>query len=595
MVFEASMSIPFNGTLTRDRTSRLANPSAQILLAGIGLVLVTFVCSRFGLGVVQAGLAYLIFIVPLALMRNFVGSLALSFIAAGCLVYFFATPLFSFRASSSDDVFAILAFVAISIFVNAIVTWRILPIVSATFAIAIFIVDTITELDVAVSIFYVVVVLVATRFCNQRGVVLVAAGCVYLTMLSATMAHENEAPFNGFVNTFNNILAMVLTTFVVLVQIALRRTQQTYLAEAQQLSHTGSFGWNVSTGKIYWSEMSFRIFGYDSSTKPSIAMLIQRVHPNDVALFQQVIDRAKDQQDFDLEHRLLMPDDSVKHVHVVGHAVGDKPGEVQFMGAVMDITARKEAEKALRDSERRYREVQMELAHAHRIATMGQLTASIAHEVNQPIGAARNDAASGLRFLGRNPPDLDEVREALESIVNSTDRASQIIGRIRAHVKKTPPRVDRFEINEAIRGVAEFTRGEAVKNSVSVRMQLAKDLPLIQGDRIQLQQVVLNLILNAVEAMGPVDHTPRELSISTEPTEADEVLIAVRDSGPGIDSEHLDRVFDSFYTTKPSGMGLGLSICRSIVDAHGGRLWADANEPAGAVFRFTLPAANKDL
>jgi len=259
-----------------------------------------------------------------------------------------------------------------------------------------------------------------------------------------------------------------------------------------------------------------------------------------------------------------------------------------------DITERKRAEAEARESERRFREVQMELAHANRVATLGQLTASIAHEVNQPIGAARNHAASGLRFLIRNPPDLDEVREALECVVSNTDRAGEVIGRIRAHVKKAPPRDDRLDINVAIREVVEFTRGEAVKNGVSVQMQVAEGLPLIRGDRIQLQQVILNLILNAVEAMSSVDGAPRELSIGTQGRGGDEVLVAVRDSGPGIDPEHIERVFDSFYTTKPSGMGMGLSICRSIVDAHGGRLWADANEPRGAIFQFSLPAGNKD-
>jgi C4-dicarboxylate-specific signal transduction histidine kinase len=225
---------------------------------------------------------------------------------------------------------------------------------------------------------------------------------------------------------------------------------------------------------------------------------------------------------------------------------------------------------------------------------MGQLTASIAHEVNQPIAAARNNVASALRFLSRNPPDLEEVREALACIVSDVDRAGNVIGGIRKLITKAPPpRDDCFDVNEAIREMIVLTRGEALKNGVSVQMQL-EGPPLIQGDRVQLQQVVLNLILNAVEAMSSVDAARRELSISTGQRGADETLVTVRDSGPGIDPQHCERVFDSFYTTKPSGMGLGLSICRSIVDAHGGRLWADANEPRGAVFQFTLPAGNKD-
>jgi C4-dicarboxylate-specific signal transduction histidine kinase len=253
------------------------------------------------------------------------------------------------------------------------------------------------------------------------------------------------------------------------------------------------------------------------------------------------------------------------------------------VGTVMDVTERRRAE-----------EERQALAHANRVATMGQLTASIAHEVNQPIAAARNNAASALRFLSRSPPDLEEVREALDCVVSDVDRAGNVIGGIRKLITKTPaPRDDCFDINEAIREMIVLTRGEALKNGVSVQMQL-EGLPLVQGDRVQLQQVVLNLILNAVEAMSSVDGARRELSIGTELRGADEVLVAVRDTGPGIDPENLECVFDSFYTTKPSGIGLGLSICRSIVDAHGGRLWADANEPRGAVFQFTFPVGSKD-
>ena len=372
---------------------------------------------------------------------------------------------------------------------------------------------------------------------------------------------------------------------------------EAYLAEAQRLSHTGSFGWDVSSGKLYWSEETFRIVECDRADQPTIDLVLQRTHPHDRARVQQTLDRAAQEGTLlDFEHRLLMPNGSVKYVHVVGRASKeDESGTPEFVGAITDITERKRAEAEARESERRYREMQMELEHANRVATMGQLTASIAHEVNQPITTARNNAASALRFLSRSPPDLEEVREALGCIVNDVDRAGDVIAGIRKLIQKAPaPRGDRLEINEAIREVIVLTRGEALKNGVSVRMQLAEGLPLIQGDRVQLQQMVLNLILNAVEAMSSVDDGRRELSISTEWRGADEVLVAVRDSGPGIDPEQLERVFDSFYTSKPSGMGLGLAICRSIVEAHEGRLWADANEPRGAVFRFTLPAGNTD-
>ena len=256
---------------------------------------------------------------------------------------------------------------------------------------------------------------------------------------------------------------------------------------------------------------------------------------------------------------------------------------VEFVGMTFDATERKRAEEALR-------EVQTELAHANRVATMGQLTASIAHEVNQPIAAAVTNANAALRWLSAERSDLDEARQALGRIVANGNRASEVIGRMRALIKKAPPRKDVLGINDAILEVVALTHGEATKNGVSVRTQLAQDLPRIEGDRVQVQQVILNLVVNAVEAMSGMNGGPRDLLVSTEKAEPDDVLVAVRDSGPGPGPVDLDRLFDAFYSTKADGMGLGLSICRSIIEVHGGRLWASANEPRGALFQFTLPA-----
>ncbi|WNC95492.1 AAA family ATPase (plasmid) [Paraburkholderia sp. FT54] len=258
------------------------------------------------------------------------------------------------------------------------------------------------------------------------------------------------------------------------------------------------------------------------------------------------------------------------------------------VGFVLDLTERKRAEEALRV-------VQRELAHANRVATMGQLTASIAHEVKQPIAATIGNAEAAIRWLGHRPPDLDEVRDALSRIVKEGRRASEVIGRIRALVEKAPPLTDRLDINEAIREVIELTRGETVKNDVTVRTDLADGLALIHGDRVQLQQVLLNLIINAVEAMTEVSEGARELLIRTGEVEAGYVLVAVRDSGPGLDPKHAERLFETFYTTKASGMGMGLTICRSIIEAHGGRLWTSTNEPRGAVFHFTLPVGRDEV
>jgi signal transduction histidine kinase len=241
--------------------------------------------------------------------------------------------------------------------------------------------------------------------------------------------------------------------------------------------------------------------------------------------------------------------------------------------------------------ERQYREMQSELAHANRVATMGQLTASIAHEIKQPIATARNNARAALNFLDKSPPDVAEVREALTCIVNDADRASDVVDRIGSLIKKAPARKEVVDLNAAILEVTALTRSEAVKTGVTVGTQLAGELPRIQCDRVQLQQVMLNLIVNAIQSMSGVEDGNRELHISTVSIEPEGVCIAVRDTGHGLRPESLPRLFEPFYTTKPDGMGMGLAICRSIIEAHGGRLWADANEPRGAVFQFTLPDA----
>ena len=242
--------------------------------------------------------------------------------------------------------------------------------------------------------------------------------------------------------------------------------------------------------------------------------------------------------------------------------------------------------------ERRHRETQMELARVNRVETIGQLTASITHEVYQPLAAARNNLTAALNFLDRTPPDLVEVREALACAVKDNDRASTVVGRIRALMQKAPTRTDSVNLNEAVREVLELTHGEALKHGVSVRTQLADGLPLIHGDRVQLQQVVLNLVLNAVQAMGALADRTREVLITTSQTEPNAVCLGVRDTGPGLSAETLPRLFEPFYTTKPHGMGMGLSICRSIIEAHGGRLWATKCEPRGALFQFTIPATS---
>jgi PAS domain S-box-containing protein len=276
---------------------------------------------------------------------------------------------------------------------------------------------------------------------------------------------------------------------------------------------------------------------------------------------------------------------------LVGSAIFEE-GSDEGVAFVLDLTDRKRAEWEARENERRYSLAQMELAHANRVATMGHLSASIAHEINQPITAAVTYADSALRWLRAQPPNLEEVGKALGVILQSSVRAGDVIDRIRALAKKAPPRKDRLEINEVVLEVIALTRSEMAKNGVSVQIELAESLPAIEGDRVQLQQVVLNLLINAIEAMSGTNEGPRELLISTAKTDAG-LLVTVQDSGPGLPPESVDRLFKAFYTTKSDGLGMGLSICRSIIEAHRGRLWATTNTARGAVFQFALPAYSR--
>jgi PAS domain S-box-containing protein len=357
---------------------------------------------------------------------------------------------------------------------------------------------------------------------------------------------------------------------------------EAYLTEAQRLSHTGSWATIPATGQhTYWSEEAFRIYGFDpAGAPPRFAEFERRIHPDDRARTREEFRTAiREKVDFDHGFRIVHPGGEIREIHVIGHPVLGPLGDVvEYVGTVMDVTERRRAE-----------EERQALAHANRITTMGQLTASIAHEVNQPIAAVVTNAQAALRWLNMQPPNAEEVRQALDRIVSNGRRAGGVIGRIRALVAKAPPLNDRLDVNEVTREVIALTRSELRSSGTSLQTQLADRLPLVQGDRIQLQQVMLNLILNAVEAMSGSSETARDLLIRTEQDGSGGVLVAVEDSGPGLQPESLDRLFDAFYTTKPSGMGMGLSICRSIIEAHGGRVWATTNVPRGAVLQLTLP------
>ena len=527
---------------------------------------------------------------------------------------------------------------------------------------------------------------------------------------------------------------------------------ETYLAEAQRLSHTGSFGWKPSTGEINWSEETFRIFQYERSTKPTIELILQRVHPEDAASVKETVARAsQDVKDFEHEYRLVMQDGAVKHVHVVTHSKTDESGEIEFVGAVMDITERKLAEvlrdgesrilemiardapleeileklvcvveaqfagllcsvllldedgqhvrhgaatslpeayikaidglcigpkagscgtamyrgepvvvtdilqdplwepyrgvaepyglracwstpilahsgkalgsfamyyceprspspaenralemathlagiaierKLAREERERLRQARAELAHINRVTTMGELTASLAHEVNQPIAATVTSANSCIRWLEADVPNLDKARAAAERIVKDGTRAAEIISRIRLLFQKGTLQLELVDVNEIIEEMIVLLRGEATRSSISVRTELAADLPPVMGDRVQLQQVMMNLMINGIDAMKAVDGI-RELAVKSQRDGNERVLVSVSDTGVGLPPQQAEQIFNAFFTTKPHGTGMGLRICRSIVESHGGQLWAANNSPRGATFCLTLPA-----
>jgi PAS domain S-box-containing protein len=363
-----------------------------------------------------------------------------------------------------------------------------------------------------------------------------------------------------------------------------RRRQQAILSEAERLSLTGSSCWRPPSDELIWSKEMFRIFDFDVHITPTVHMVRARIHPEDLPHFNHTVESAvRDGQDFAVEPRLVMTDGSIKYLQVLTRAFRDEQGNViEFIGAVKDVTERKQSENALN-------EMRSELAHAARVATVGALTASIAHEINQPLSGIITNASTSLLMLADEPPDIAGAIETAQRTIRDANRASEVIARLRALFRKTTTASESLDLNEAGREVLALSLSELQKAQVIVRTELASDLPLVTGDRVQLQQVILNLVLNAAEAMSAIEDRPRQLLIRTERDEDDHVRLTVRDTGPGFDPQSLTRLFETFYTTKREGMGIGLSISRSIIERHQGRLWAAGHDGPGATFAFSIP------
>jgi signal transduction histidine kinase len=361
------------------------------------------------------------------------------------------------------------------------------------------------------------------------------------------------------------------------------RRSEAFLAEGQRLSLSGSFSWRVPTDEITWSEQLYRIFEFDQGVPVTLELIGTRVHPEDIPLLHDMIERVRGADtDLEFDYRLQMPDQSIKYLHMVAHGSRDADGRLEYIGAVQDVTARWLSEQALVKA-------QSELAHVARVTALSTLTASIAHEVNQPLSGIITNASTCLRMLATDPPDLDGARETARRTIRDGNRASDVIARVRALFTKKESAIQAVDLNEVTREVMALSLSDLQRNCVALQADLAEDLPTITGDRIQLQQVILNLLRNACDAMIDVHDRPRQLLIRTE-LDDDRVRLSVQDTGVGIDPENMNKLLDPFYTTKHDGMGIGLSISRSIVERHHGGLWAEPNDGPGVTFSFSIPS-----
>ena len=366
------------------------------------------------------------------------------------------------------------------------------------------------------------------------------------------------------------------------------RRSEAFLAKVQQLSSTGGFYWWPATGKSVWTEQVYRIFEVDPAGPLTTEVRQNRIHPDDLPAHREAIQQAlREPRDFEYEVRLRMPDNSVKYIHSLAQATRDAEGNLLYIGAVQDVTQRRLSEEALG-------KLRSELAHVARVSSLGTLTASIAHEVNQPLSGIITNASTCLRMLDADPPNVDGARETARRTIRDGHRASEVIARLRALFLHKSGAVESVDLNEATREVIALSRSELQRNRVVLRPELADDLPPVAGDRVQLQQVILNLLLNASDAMSGVDDRPREAVITTERDQNNRVRLAVRDTGEGLQPHDVEKIFEPFYTTKNDGMGIGLAVSRSIIESHHGRLWATPNDGPGATFAFSIPGSSTD-
>jgi PAS domain S-box-containing protein len=584
-------------------------------LSSAALVLASVICYELGLDTLAAESIFLIVIVLTSMMGNFALSIAVCVVAVLCADYFFIRPIFSFTIQYKQDFPALVTFLIASLAITWLIRHvRALGEIQREQARLLDLThDTVIVRDMAGVILFwnygaeemygwrkreaigkVIHSLLKTRF--PESLEAATATLLRTGRWDGELIHTRRDGTERVIasrwsiqrNGSGRVLATLETgndvTARKRAEEALRRSEAAFLDEAQRLSRTGSFGWNVWSGEVVWSEQTFRIFDYDTHVVPTLELALQRVHPEDTAHFREMIGHAsKHKEDFEFEFRLVMPGGALKYLHVVAHVTQDEPERLHYAGAVMDVTAAREAEQQLHHA-------QSELARVTRVTTLGEMSASIAHEVGQPLAAIVTNGEACLRWLEHRPPQPDEVRSSVVRMIAEGRRATEIVRRIRTLAKKDPGQKAPLDLNDVVNDVVSLTQREVLSHQVTLRVRLASRLPPVLGDRVQLQQVLINLVMNGMQSMEYVTGWPRELSIETSQTPEGHLLLAVRDCGSGLDMQHADRLFDAFFSTKPHGMGMGLSICRSIVEAHSGRIRAFNNDSGhGATFQCTLP------
>jgi two-component system, LuxR family, sensor kinase FixL len=460
---------------------------------------------------------------------------------------------------------------------------RLWPVATVATAAAVLTFDHLTEFQIAAAALYVIVVLLAGRFLHPRGVVLVAAGCVALALLNAatTPPIDERALLHGITNISISIAVIVVTAILVVQEQVTSRSLREK-GTLLDLTYDAVLACSMDHSITFWNQGAEELYGWTAAEAlgKDATEVLHATYPAPLDDLEdellrvgrwegEIVANKRDGTRIFVAARWLLQRD-------------DQERPVAILKTNTDITARKQAQESLQQAE-------ANLARLQRVMLVGEMTASIAHEINQPLTGVVANAGTALRWLSAQPPELDEVRQCLVLIQSDGRRASEVIGRIRGLFRRLPPSLGPVDLNETVAEVCALTSSDLQRQAILLRTSLAPDRPVVVADRVQLQQVILNLVVNAVEAMHDLTDRPRQLELSTGRLDAREVFVDVRDSGPGLDAARPDAVFDPFYTTKPGGMGMGLSISRSIVEAHGGHLSAAPNQPHGAMFRFTLP------